>query len=161
MIFLTKPSDPTSHKDPFLHNNQRLFSLISTTSCLLVRNWILLINFSIITLIFILGPRARRIKSKDKRPDEKRPRTAFTAEQLARLKREFEENRYLNEKRRHDLADELCLNEAQIKIWFQNKRAKLKKATGHRGPLALSLMAQGLYNHATVPVDEDDMELTM
>ncbi|ODN02631.1 Homeobox protein engrailed, partial [Orchesella cincta] len=97
-------------------------------------------------------PRTRRTrKTKEKEVDEKRPRTAFTAEQLSRLKKEFDENRYLTEKRRQDLARELKLHENQIKIWFQNKRAKLKKANGQRGGLALQLMAQGLYNHSTVP----------
>lgn len=38
------------------------------------------------------GPRSRKIKKKDKK-DEKRPRTAFTAEQLARLKQEFNDNK--------------------------------------------------------------------
>lgn len=106
------------------------------------------------------GPRSRRMKKKEKKADEKRPRTAFTADQLARLKQEFTENRYLTEKRRQDLARELKLNESQIKIWFQNKRAKIKKASGQRNPLALQLMAQGLYNHTTASQqgmgDEDD-----
>jgi len=75
---------------------------------------------------------------------------------LARLKREFEDNRYLNEERRKSLSNELGLNENQIKIWFQNKRAKIKKSTGSKGELAQMLMAQGLYNHSTVPVDEDE-----
>lgn len=104
------------------------------------------------------SPRSRRLKKKDKKPDEKRPRTAFTAEQLARLKQEFQENRYLTEKRRQDLARDLKLNESQIKIWFQNKRAKIKKASGQRNPLALQLMAQGLYNHSTVPLRDDEDE---
>ncbi|XP_050695655.1 homeobox protein engrailed-1-B-like isoform X3 [Eriocheir sinensis] len=105
------------------------------------------------------GPRTRRIKKRDKK-DEKRPRTAFTSEQLARLKKEFQENsRYLTEKRRQDLARELGLNESQIKIWFQNKRAKIKKqAKGQTNPLALQLMAQGLYNHSTIPIREEDEE---
>lgn len=51
--------------------------------------------------------------------DEKRPRTAFTAGQLERLKQQFMDNRYLTEKRRQELAHELGLNESQIKIWFQ------------------------------------------
>ena len=87
---------------------------------------------------------------------EKRPRTAFSTEQLSRLKREFEENRYLTEERRKNLANELGLNENQIKIWFQNKRAKIKKTTGGRGELAQMLSAQGLYNHSTISVDEEE-----
>uniref|UniRef100_A0A0N5ADQ4 Homeobox protein engrailed-like n=1 Tax=Syphacia muris TaxID=451379 RepID=A0A0N5ADQ4_9BILA len=96
------------------------------------------------------GPRCRRIKRKatSSAEEEKRPRTAFTAEQLRRLKEQFTDNKYLTEKRRQELAHELGLNESQIKIWFQNKRAKLKKASGQRPVLALHLMAQGLYNHA-------------
>lgn len=110
------------------------------------------------------GPRTRRVKrssggDKNASPEEKRPRTAFSAEQLARLKQEFGENRYLTERRRQQLSRDLGLNEAQIKIWFQNKRAKIKKSTGQKNPLALQLMAQGLYNHSTVPVDEDGEEI--
>ena len=117
-----------------------------------------LMSFSFF-FFFFSGPRARRIKKKDKKPDDKRPRTAFTAEQLSRLKKEFQENRYLTERRRQDLANDLKLNESQIKIWFQNRRAKLKKASGQRSALALQLMAQGLYNHSTIPIrDEDDDE---
>ncbi|XP_069186957.1 homeobox protein E60-like [Procambarus clarkii] len=109
-----------------------------------------------IICICFSGPRTRRIKKRDKK-DEKRPRTAFTSEQLARLKKEFQENRYLTEKRRQDLARDLGLNESQIKIWFQNKRAKIKKqAKGQANPLALQLMAQGLYNHSTIPIREED-----
>ena len=87
---------------------------------------------------------------------DKRPRTAFNSDQLARLKREFEENRYLNEERRKNLSEELGLNENQIKIWFQNKRAKIKKTTGSKGELAQMLAAQGLYNHSTISVDEEE-----
>ena len=114
--------------------------------------------------------------------DEKRPRTAFSGAQLARLKvifllfssarkvsckilslislqHEFNENRYLTEKRRQALSGELGLNEAQIKIWFQNKRAKIKKSSGVKNPLALQLMAQGLYNHSTIPLSKEEEEL--
>lgn len=98
------------------------------------------------------GPRCRKNKKKERSADEKRPRTAFTNDQLGRLKREFDDNKYLTEERRQALARELALNESQIKIWFQNKRAKMKKASGVRNGLALQLMAQGLYNHSSVTV---------
>ncbi|XP_051910094.1 homeobox protein engrailed-2a [Hippocampus zosterae] len=100
------------------------------------------------------GPRSRKPKKKSTSKEDKRPRTAFTAEQLQRLKTEFQTNRYLTEQRRQNLAQELGLNESQIKIWFQNKRAKIKKANGGKNTLALHLMAQGLYNHATVTKDD-------
>jgi homeobox protein engrailed len=109
----------------------------------------------------LAGPRARKVKKRTSESealspnDEKRPRTAFSAEQLGRLKKEFDANRYLNEERRKSLATELGLNETQIKIWFQNKRAKLKKATGDKSELAKMLAEQGLYNHSTVALDEE------
>ncbi|KAG8573403.1 hypothetical protein GDO81_012392 [Engystomops pustulosus] len=99
------------------------------------------------------GPRSRKPKKKTVTKEDKRPRTAFTAEQLQRLKAEFQTNRYLTEQRRQSLAQELNLNESQIKIWFQNKRAKIKKASGNKNALALHLMAQGLYNHSTTSKD--------
>ena len=43
-------------------------------------------------------------------------------------------------------------------IWFQNKRAKIKKTTGQKNPLAVHLMAQGLYNHTTASLDGDEEE---
>lgn len=63
------------------------------------------------------------------------------------VQNEFAENRYLTERRRQQLSSELGLNEAQIKIWFQNKRAKIKKSSGQKNPLALQLMAQGELRH--------------
>nr|XP_057925456.1 homeobox protein engrailed-2b [Doryrhamphus excisus] len=102
------------------------------------------------------GPRSRKPKTtRTPTKDDKRPRTAFTAEQLHRLRNEFQSNRYLTEQRRKNLARDLGLNESQIKIWFQNKRAKIKKATVDKNSLAAQLMAQGLYNHATKDAKSD------
>ncbi|XP_041460831.1 homeobox protein engrailed-1a-like [Lytechinus variegatus] len=103
-------------------------------------------------------PRTRKVKRREKKADEKRPRTAFSASQLQRLKQEFQQSNYLTEQRRRSLAKELTLSESQIKIWFQNKRAKIKKASGLKNDLARQLMAQGLYNHSTVPLEGDGMD---
>ncbi|NXK74205.1 HME2 protein, partial [Amazona guildingii] len=43
------------------------------------------------------GPRSRKPKKKNPNKEDKRPRTAFTAEQLQRLKAEFQTNRHPTE----------------------------------------------------------------
>ena len=78
---------------------------------------------------------------------EKKARTAFSPEQLTRLRDEFEANQYLTETRREALAAELNLGEDQLRVWFQNRRAQTKRSVGGRGPLAKMLSQQGLYNH--------------
>ncbi|CAH8853543.1 unnamed protein product [Trichobilharzia szidati] len=105
------------------------------------------------------GPRIRkpRMCRTNDEINLKRPRTSFTVPQLKRLSQEFEQNRYLDEIRRKKLAKELDLRESQVKIWFQNKRAKTKKASGAQNCLALHLMAEGLYNHSVrVRPDSED-----
>ena len=91
------------------------------------------------------GPRAKRRK-RSHPTSHKRNRVAFNDYQLHQLSLEFKKSPYLSEDRRQEIAKKLNLNDANVKIWFQNKRAKLKKET-YPNPLALRLMAQGLYNH--------------
>ncbi|CAF1540563.1 unnamed protein product [Rotaria magnacalcarata] len=57
----------------------------------------------------------------------RRPRTAFTSQQLLELEKQFRENKYLSKSKRFEVATSLMLSETQIKIWFQNRRMKWKR----------------------------------
>ena len=78
-------------------------------------------------VVLLPGRRGSRRRKLGRKVKIKRPRTSFNRDQLATLEKEFADNPYLTEARRQNLAKTLDLQESQIKIWFQNKRAKRKK----------------------------------
>ena len=57
----------------------------------------------------------------------RRRRTAFSSDQLVELEREFAGKKYLSLSERSLIARQLHLSEVQVKIWFQNRRAKWKR----------------------------------
>ncbi|XP_051794739.1 ventrally expressed dharma/bozozok antagonist [Acanthochromis polyacanthus] len=60
-------------------------------------------------------------------PVGRRPRTAFTAEQISSLETAFKRNPYLGTQDKAELCKTLNLSDKQIRNWFQNRRMKLKR----------------------------------
>ncbi|KAM7377335.1 hypothetical protein PAMA_013903 [Pampus argenteus] len=69
---------------------------------------------------------------------KKKTRTIFSKRQIFQLEATFDMKRYLSSSERACLAGSLQLTETQVKIWFQNRRNKLKRqlTTDVEGPLA-------------------------
>ncbi|NWU98995.1 GBX1 protein, partial [Upupa epops] len=73
------------------------------------------------------GPAAEQPPPGSGAGKSRRRRTAFTSEQLLELEKEFHCKKYLSLTERSQIAHALKLSEVQVKIWFQNRRAKWKR----------------------------------
>lgn len=86
------------------------------------RNSILMISI-IYSSLFVTG----KTRTKDKY------RVVYTDHQRIELEKEFTfNNKYITIRRKSELASNLGLSERQIKIWFQNRRAKERKQNKKR-----------------------------
>ncbi|XGW27056.1 hypothetical protein V3C99_007556 [Haemonchus contortus] len=74
-----------------------------------------------------LGARKHDYRRSRRALGDRKPRQAYTAQQLEKLEREFQCDKYLSVQKRVQLSRSLNLTETQIKTWFQNRRTKWKK----------------------------------
>ncbi|XP_015707543.1 homeobox protein CDX-2 [Coturnix japonica] len=76
---------------------------------------------------WVRKPAQAPLGSQGKTRTKDKYRVVYTDHQRLELEKEFHYSRYITIRRKAELASSLGLSERQVKIWFQNRRAKERK----------------------------------
>ncbi|KAJ6625036.1 Homeobox protein CHOX-CAD [Pseudolycoriella hygida] len=67
-------------------------------------------------------------------------RVVYTDHQRLELEKEYHTSKYITIRRKAEMAQALSLSERQVKIWFQNRRAKDRKTNKKNGADPMATM---------------------